>query len=138
MMDKFAGAFSMEARHPMMDKRLVEFCYGIPTHIKYNAGWGRLLARHGLGDLLPKEVKCRRGKRNFFNVFERNLILFEKENLNELLFHNELIKDYVDCNELKNIYERYINKNQGADSIDIWKTAIISLWLKSNSYLKNK
>ena len=136
MLDKFAGAFSMEARHPMMDKRLVEFCYGVPTHIKYNNGWGRLLVRYGLADSMPKEVQCRRGKRNFFHVFERNLLLFEKEKLKKLLFCNKLIKNYVDKYELKKIYQRYVNKKEGADSIDIWKTAVLSFWLNYNQYLK--
>ena len=123
MMDKFAGAFSMEARHPMMDKRLVEFCYGVPTYIKYDKGWGRLLVRHGLTGLLPKEVQWRRGKRNFFHVFERNLLLFEKERLNKLLFNNKQIIDYVNYKELKMIYNRFIKKNKGADSIDIWENS---------------
>lgn len=132
MMDKFAGALSMEARHPMMDKRLVEFCYGVPTYIKYDNGWGRLLVRRGLSDLLPKEVQWRRGKRNFFHVFERNLVMFEKDNLNKLLFRDENIKNYADINNLEMIYDRFIKKNEGADSIDIWKTAILSLWLNYN------
>jgi len=135
MMDKFAGAYSMETRHPMMDKRLIEFCYAVPTHIKYHHGWGRLLARLGLADLLPKEVQWRKGKRNFFHVFERNLLLFERAHLDHLICHNKLIRSYVDCEELPKIYSRYINGNKGADSIDIWKTAILSQWLNDNKYL---
>jgi asparagine synthase (glutamine-hydrolysing) len=128
MMDKFAGAFTMEPRHPMMDKRLVEFCYAVPTYIKYDQGWGRLLARRGLAEFLPKEVQWRRGKCNFFHVFERNFILFEKEHLKKLTY-NKLIESYVDCDELIKIYQRFMNGNSGADSIDLWKTAILSIWL---------
>ena len=136
MMDKFAGAFSMEARHPMMDKRLIEFCYAVPTHIKYNDGWGRLLARYGLANILPNEVQWRKGKCNFFYVFQRNLLLFEKGYLDDLIYQNKLIRNYVDTNELSKIYQRYLNGNKGADSIDIWKTAILSIWLNYSKCLK--
>jgi asparagine synthase (glutamine-hydrolysing) len=130
MMDKFASANSIEPRHPMMDKRLVEFCYAVPTYIKYDNGWDRLLVRHGLADLLPNEVQWRKGKRNFFHVFERNLLLFEREYLDNLIYENKLIRKYVDCEELPKIYMRYIDGIKGADSIDIWKCAILGIWLE--------
>ncbi|NYB52806.1 MAG: asparagine synthase (glutamine-hydrolyzing) [Methanobacteriaceae archaeon] len=132
MMDKFAAPHSIEPRHPMMDKRLVEFCFAVPTHIKYDNGWGRLLVRYGLSDLLPNEVQWRRGKINFFHVFERNLLLFERDCLNDLIYKNKLIRKYVDCKELPKIYRRYIEGVEGADSIDIWKIAILSFWLESS------
>lgn len=135
MMDKVAAAFCIEPRHPMMDKRLIEFCYAIPTEIKYNNGYDRLLARIGLADLLPEEVQWRTGKINFFHVFERNLLLYEKDYLEHLIFENKLINDYVDSNEMSNIYNRYQKGIQGADSIDIWKTAIFSYWLENNENL---
>jgi asparagine synthase (glutamine-hydrolysing) len=133
MMDKFASPHSIEPRHPMMDKRLVEFCYAVPTYIKYDNGWGRLLARLGLGDLLPNEVQWRRGKRNFFHVFKRNLLLFEREYLDDLIYNNKFIRKYVDCKELPKIYNRYIDGIEGADSIDIWKSAILAIWLENTS-----
>lgn len=136
LMDKLAGAFSMEPRHPMMDKRLVEFCYAVPTHIKYNQGWGRLLARLGLANYLPNEVQWRRGKRNFFHFFERNLLLFEKARLDDLIYKNRPIRSYIDINELNKIYQRYIDGNKGADSIDIWKTAILAIWFNQNDNMK--
>ncbi len=132
MMDKIAGAFFIEPRHPMMDKRLLEFCYGVPTEIKYNKGWGRLLVRIGLSALLPDEIQWRIGKRNFFHVFERNLLLFEKNRLDDLIYKNKFTKKYSNCLELPKIYKRYKNGIKGADSIDIWKIAILSLWLNKN------
>ena len=63
MMDKFASANSIEPRHPMMDKRLVEFCYAVPTTLNMTMD-GIGCCRHGL-DLLPNEVQWRKGKRNF-------------------------------------------------------------------------
>ena len=111
-MDKFAGAFCIEPRHPIMDKRLIEFCYSVPTEIKFKNGWGRMLARNGLADVLPKEVQKRGMKVNFGHVIERNLLLFEKEYLNHLIYENEPIKKYIDFDEVSNIYRRYFRRKQ--------------------------
>lgn len=132
MMDRLTGAFSIEPRHPMMDKRLIEFCYAVPTEIKYNNGWGRLLARIGLGDLLPPKIQWRIGKINFFPVFERNLLVYEKNILDELIFKNKFTKKYYNCKELPQIYKRYKDGIKGSDSINIWKIAILSIWLNNN------
>lgn len=132
MMDRLTGAFSIEPCHPMMDKRLIEFCYSVPTEIKYNQGWGRLLARLGLDNILPPEIQWRIGKTNFFPVFERNLLLYEKNRLDNLIFKNKFAKRYYNYKELPKIYERYKDEIKGADSIDIWKIAILSIWLNNN------
>jgi len=129
MMDRLAGYFNIEPRHPMMDKRLLEFCHAIPTEFKYNKGWGRLLTRIGLSELLPQEIKCRIGKTNFFPVFNRNLLLYEKISLDKLIYKNKFTKKYSNCENLTKIYQRYKKGKKGADSIDIWKIAILSLWL---------
>jgi asparagine synthase (glutamine-hydrolysing) len=136
MMDKYAGALNIEPRHPMMDKRLLEYCYSIPTEIKFNNGWDRLLARIGLAEVLPKEVQWRIRKFDFFPVFERNLLLFEKENIDDLI-NERKICPYVDSDEIYKIYSRYKNGSNDADPIDLWKIIILSMWLKKNQYLKS-
>lgn len=132
MLDRLAGAFFIEPRHPMMDKRLIEFCYAVPTEIKYNDGWGRLLARLGLNNILPPEIQWRIGKTNFFPVFERNLLLYEKNRLDSLINENKFTKKYYNSKELPKIYKRYKDGIKGADSIDIWKIAILSIWFNNN------
>jgi len=136
MMDKLAGYFSIEPRHPMMDKRLLEFCYAVPTEIKYQMGWGRLLARKGLAKLLPHEIQWRVGKTNFDPVFRRNLLLYENDRLKQIINKNQFSRKYCDIKELNKIYNRYKQGKKGADAIDIWKIAILTLWIKE--YKNNK
>jgi asparagine synthase (glutamine-hydrolyzing) len=132
MMDKYAGAFGIEPRHPIMDKRLVELCYAVPSEVKFSKGWDRMLARVGLADILPEEVQWRVKKVDFFPIFERNLLLFEKDRLDDLMEGEEL-NNYIKTEEVKKIYERFKDGNRGADPIDVWKIAILSMWLKYNS-----
>lgn len=60
-----AAAWGIEDRHPFMDRRLVEFCVGVPGALKLHDGYGRYLARLGMEGILPPEVQWRGDKTNF-------------------------------------------------------------------------
>lgn len=135
-MDKLVGTFEIDYRHPMLDKRLIEFCYAIPTEIKFNKGWGRMLARKGLSELLPKEVQCRTNKSNFGPVLGKYFFEQEKKKLKKLLIENKEIRDYINFKEFKSIYDKYI-EDQSIDSLDIWKITILSIWLDLIRHNKN-
>ncbi len=136
-LDKYAGPFGIELRHPIMDIRLLEFCYGIPTDIKFNHGWDRMLVRMGLADFLPKEVQWRVRKFNSSPVFERNLLLFEEETM-DFLMNEKKLKTYIDSEETSKIYNRYKSGNSETDFNDVWRLIILSKWLNNNNYLLSK
>lgn len=60
-----AAAWGIEDRHPFMDRRLVEFCVGLPGALKLRDGYGRYIARLGMEGILPPEVQWRGDKTNF-------------------------------------------------------------------------
>lgn len=55
-------AFSVEARPPFLDHRLVEFCFSLPFWEKIRAGWTKHLLRRALAEELPASVRKRRVK----------------------------------------------------------------------------
>jgi asparagine synthase (glutamine-hydrolysing) len=130
-MDKMVADFSIDYRHPMLDKRLIEFCYAVPTRIKYSKGWGRMLARKGLAEILPPEIQWRTNKTNFNPVFEKNLLKFEKKRLNKIL-QNKIIKKYIDCKLVRNMFHKYEKGEIGSNSLDLWRITILSIWLNQN------
>ena len=131
--DKIFARFSIEPRFPFFDKRLIEFCYAIPTEMKFRKGWRRYMIRIAMEGLLPKENQWRVRKPDLNPFFQQNLLLYGKDYLNELL-SNESILNYVDKYKLQKIYENYEFKNQKqnfhSDSFDMWYLTIISFWLK--------
>lgn len=50
------AAFGLEARHPFLDVRLVEFCLSVPPACKLRDGWTRWILRAAFRDLLPPAV----------------------------------------------------------------------------------
>lgn len=131
--DKIASAFSIEVRHPFFDKRLVEFCYAIPDEMKVRYGWDRYLQRLAMENILPSEIQWRSQKKHFTPILEKNLLLLEKENLKKYIFNkNEKIKDYIDLELIKYIYQKYNSGSPGNHSILLWTILILSIWINDN------
>ncbi len=63
--DRNAMTFSIEARLPFLDFRLVEFVFSLPSSYRISEGWTKRIMRDSLNDLLPKEVCWRRSKLGF-------------------------------------------------------------------------
>jgi asparagine synthase (glutamine-hydrolysing) len=63
--DRNSMAFSIEARLPFLDYRLVEFGLGLPGASKIQGGWTKAVLRRALDDRLPPAVVWRRDKVQF-------------------------------------------------------------------------
>jgi asparagine synthase (glutamine-hydrolysing) len=63
--DRNSMAFSIEARLPFLDYRIVELGLGLPGAAKIAGGWTKAVLRHALEPRLPAEVVWRRDKVQF-------------------------------------------------------------------------
>ena len=59
---ELASGFGLEVRQPTMDKRLIEFCAGIPQDQYIQKGQHKRLIRESMAELLPKEVLLSKNK----------------------------------------------------------------------------
>ncbi len=136
MFDRTTSFFSIEPRYPFLDKRLVEYCYAIPTEMKFKFGWNRYILRVAMANIIPQENQWRQKPASLVPIFERNIMLFENTRLNNIInSNNEIIEEYVDINELRNIYQKLKNKNSSYDSLYMWFAIILNLWLKESNIL---
>ncbi|HIE83413.1 MAG TPA: asparagine synthase [Dehalococcoidia bacterium] len=60
--DRIASVCGVEARHPLLDKRLVEFSLNLPWHLKVNRGWGKWMLRWSMQSRLPESTLWRMDK----------------------------------------------------------------------------
>lgn len=67
--DRIAGVCGVESRHPLLDKRLVEFCLNLPWQLKVKRGWSKWILRQSMQTLLPQSVVWRKDKPNLGREF---------------------------------------------------------------------
>lgn len=132
--DKRAAAFNIEDRYPFLDKRLVEFCFSIPTEMKFKDGWSRYILRISMADILPINAQWRTSKANLSPVFKRNILSFEKETIEEMLFiENKNIGDYANIEMIKEIYEKFKDGIEVSNSpYSLWLVLQLYIWLKKS------
>lgn len=62
--DRSSMAFSIEARHPFLDYRLVDFCYSLPDDKKIKDGWQKWILREAMPEM-PDSIRMRKDKIGF-------------------------------------------------------------------------
>ena len=63
--DRNSMAFSVEARLPFLDYRLVEWAFAQPVGVKLHRGWTKYVARKGVSSLCPESIAWRTDKVGF-------------------------------------------------------------------------
>ncbi|MBT9588888.1 asparagine synthase (glutamine-hydrolyzing) [bacterium] len=63
--DRNSMAFSIEARTPFLDYRLVEFAFALPNRFKIHQGWTKRVLRSAVAGLAPPQIVLRRDKKGY-------------------------------------------------------------------------
>ena len=132
--DRSAAAFSIEVRHPFMDKRLVELCLAMPPEQKLHNGWSRVVMRRGLSSILPEEIRWRGGKTDMNPNFVHGLLVLNRGALDEAIFvDSQVVEKYVDIRHLNDLHQRLISRDKVniVDAMTIWKVATLARWLRT-------
>ena len=129
--DKSAAAFGVEPRYPFFDRRLIEFCVGIPESQKFGQGWPRHLFRRAMQGILPREIQWRTGKANLSPNFFRRL---REVDLSERSVprSGELAR-YLDVKRVQEVFRTYFAASSDADvpgyATLLFRATILDLWL---------
>ena len=129
MLDQDSSIFGIDTRHPFYDKRLVEFCYAIPTEMKIKFGWSRLVCRIAMDGILPEEIQWRSTKSKIGIVGANNFLSEKKILKNVLNDNNKIIRKYVDLDKLQNAFKISLEDKAARSTIYLWRTVIFYFWL---------
>jgi asparagine synthase (glutamine-hydrolysing) len=88
--DANSMAFSIEARLPFMDYRMVEFMFGLDMEWKVRGWQTKYLQRQALGKYLPKSVRARKDKKGYPTPYVHWLRGTLRERVHEILFSRSL------------------------------------------------
>ena len=120
-------AYSLEARSPFMDHRVVEYARLIPTKMKYNKRCQKYILKDLLADYLPENL-FDRSKMGFGVPLENWL----KKDLKPLAFDclEELKKldlEFIRNEKVDDLFNEFYLHNAN-HSAEIWKMMAFVLW----------
>jgi asparagine synthase (glutamine-hydrolysing) len=132
MADKSSAAFSVEARYPFFDRRMIELCLSLPADQKLADGWSRLILRRAMEGILPKEIQWRPAKGNLSPNFYRGLSGNDRAVIEKVAHGSSAaLAQYVNVQAFRRACERFLAKPMWAqeDSLQIFAAVNLALWL---------
>jgi len=129
--DRNSMHFSLEARVPFLDYRLVEKIMSTPAELLINKGMTKYLLREAMRETLPEAIRMRKDKVGFSTPQDE---WFRSESwpsfVNGILespsFAN---RNIIDANKAKILYKEHLDKKINI-SQEIWKWVNLELWFR--------
>ncbi len=123
-------AFSIEARVPYLDVRVVEFIAALPLKQKIQNGVTKVSLRRAIKGLIPESIRCRMDKMGFVTPEEiwmkESLRPFILKILNSSDFHK---RPYWDADAVVSDYLRFL-EGRSQYSPEIWRIICTEMWLQ--------
>lgn len=128
--DRNSMVFSVEARLPFLDYRLVEYCFSLPSEQKIRDGKGKIVLRNAMKGIIPNKVQERIVKIGFAtpeNTWFRNDCRKEiEEIINSKSFRE---KGYFNGDAVMRHFQGFV-KGEPVNPRPIWKYLNLELWLQ--------
>lgn len=124
--DKMGMAWSIEARVPYLDYRLVEYAFSIPSSLKLRNGVSKYILKKALKNHLPREIICRK-KQPFHMPLDEWFSKGLKDYFYGILSSSNSASELFDRRYIKKIFERYSNSRLYYGR-QIWSLGVFSIW----------
>lgn len=135
--EKAAAMFGIEPRFPFFDRRLIEFCIGLPPGQRIFKGWTRSIFRHAMTGILPPDVQWRTDKSNIGASVKVNMEKYGADKLNEVIHSNSWrLEKYMDVEFLRSVYADYKvdPMHKDSEALFMLTTVYLSNWLKQSGF----
>ncbi len=134
MEDRSSMAFSIEARVPLLDHRLVEYGLSLPDHLKVNKGWSKFAIRQAMRELLPESVRMRTSKMSFVAPDRYWPARELRGHVAELIGSNLRCSKYVDGATLRRWYSSaQSNKANKESYLGLFRILSLEMWMRAFS-----
>jgi asparagine synthase (glutamine-hydrolysing) len=131
----FYANHGVAARYPFWDRRVVEFCLGLPASEKLANGWSRLVLRRAMRGIVPDSVLKRRDKMDFTVHLARGLVRHHHERMMDLLASaRSPLAPYIDLAKAGGTYAAIAadpDRAEGRAVQMVWRAAALGIWLEN-------
>ena len=130
-----AASQGVEARHPFLDRRVVELCLALPWDQKVRDGWSKWIVRRAMDGYLPEAVRWRRGRwvrlgPSFLDdTIASHLASMDTYSADTM----SALAPYVDLRAWRELLARFAARRDPVDGALVWDTFLLSRWLRANS-----
>jgi len=126
-LDRASMAFSLEAREPLLDQRLLDFAWRLPRKYKIASGKGKVMLRSILGRYLPEPI-VNRPKKGFsvpIDTWLRGPLKEWADSVFSDASHSQ--SNLLDLQEAKNLWLRFQNEETVSGQV-IWRLLMFEQW----------
>ncbi len=110
---QLGSGYGIDVRDPTLDKRVMEFCLGLPEEQYLRAGTDRYLIRRAMDGLLPPEVLWNK-HRGLQSADIEQRVIKSREEIQaalERLARSHLAQEYLDIPRMNAVFQRALNQN---------------------------
>jgi asparagine synthase (glutamine-hydrolysing) len=132
MEDRSSMAFSIEARVPLLDHKLVEYGLSLPDHQKIQGGFSKVAVRQATRGLMPDEVRLRRTKLGFAGADRRWLSGDLRPQVSELIEGSLRCERFIDPKPLRNWYRSPSSTAAGEEAYgSLFRVLSLEMWMRA-------
>jgi len=128
--DRNSMAFSIEARVPFLDYRVVEYIFSLPVSQRLKNGWTKYILRKAMEGKLPEEIRKRRRKIGF-ETPQSNWMRLLKNEIREI-FTSEKFRGrkYFNPNEVLKRFDEFCKGKLEDYAKIFWRILNLEIWLE--------
>jgi asparagine synthase (glutamine-hydrolysing) len=132
MEDRSSMAFSIEARVPLLDHRLVEYGLSLPDHQKIQNGFSKFAVREATRGLMPESVRLRRTKLGFAGADQRWLDGDLRPQVTELIESGLRCERFVDPAPLRQWYRSPQSHRANVEAYgSLFRVLALEMWMRA-------
>jgi len=128
--DRNSMAFSVEARVPFLDPRLIGYVFSLPISQRLKNGWTKYILRNAMKGILPEKILKRRSKVGFATPEVKWLRELRKE-IREVFASAEFGKrKYFNQKEILRKFDDFCDGKLESHAMIFWRILNLEMWLR--------
>jgi len=128
--DKNSMSFSLEARVPFLDHRLVEYMFSIPITQRLKNGWTKHILRNAMKGILPEKIRKRR-KKIGFAIPEAAWMKELRREIREVFASPRFgERRYFNQGEVLKEFDEFCLMKSSGDANLFWRILNLEIWLR--------